>query len=253
MTRGRLEAQDVVYRHDAMLAVDHVDLVAEPGLVTAVIGPNGAGKTTLFDCLSGVRTPESGRVLLDGVDITSASTDDRARRGVARTFQHSSVFATLTVEENLRVGAENRRRGVTWREFVGLREADASAASAVVESVAKEMELTEVRDVVAGHLPTGTLRVVELARALCTRPSVLLLDEPASGLDTDETDRLCALLRRQAAMGLAVLLIEHDITLVRDAADVVYAMVDGRMLGSGPTHEVLDRSDVRTRALGLSR
>jgi branched-chain amino acid transport system ATP-binding protein len=253
VTTGRLEAEAVVFRHDGVLAVDHVDLVAEPGIVTAVIGPNGAGKTTLFDCLSGVWVPESGRVLLDGVDVTAASTDDRARRGVARTFQHSSVFATLTVEENLRVGAENRRRRVTWRELLGLREAGAEGTASVVEAVLADFGLLDVRHVVAGRLPTGTLRVVELARALCARPSVLLLDEPASGLDTDETERMGVRLRRQAATGKAVLLIEHDITLVRETADVVYAMVDGRMLASGPARIVLDRPDVRAHALGSSR
>jgi branched-chain amino acid transport system ATP-binding protein len=253
MSGGRLEARGIVMRHEGLVAVDHVDLVATPGCVTAVIGPNGAGKTTLFDCLSGELVPDEGRVLLDGVDITSLSTDARSRRGIARTFQHSSVFATLTVEENLRVGAENRRRSVTWREFVGLPERDARATNAIVEAVLAEMELAALRDVVAGRLPTGTLRTIELARALCTCPEVLLLDEPASGLDDDETVRLQGQLGVQADRGLTVVLIEHDIALVRDAADVVYAMAGGRMLASGSTAAVLDRDDVRTAVLGLGR
>lgn len=249
---GLLEAHDIVFRHEGVVAVDDVDLVAEPGRVTAVVGPNGAGKTTLFDCLSGVREPAAGRVLLDGVDMTSLSSDERSRHGMARTFQHSSVFASLTVEQNLRVGAENRRRRITLRQFLGLREPGDSATTRIVEQVLEDMGLGAIRDVVAGQLSTGTLRTVEMARALCTRPTVLMLDEPASGLDDEETDRLREQLGGLAGRGLTVVLIEHDIALVRESADVLYAMVAGRMLASGTPAEVLDRTDVRASVLGMA-
>jgi branched-chain amino acid transport system ATP-binding protein len=250
---GRLEARDLVFRHEAVVAVDHVDLVAEPGRVTAVIGPNGAGKTTLFDCLSGVLLPEAGRVLLDGIDLTTRSADARSRLGVARTFQHSSVFPTMSVEDNLRVGAENRRRRDTWREFFGLPEASATASMRVVEQVLDEVGLTPLRHVAAGELPTGTLRRVEFARALCTRPSVLLLDEPASGLDDAETNAMREQIEALARRGLTVVLIEHDIALVRESADVVVAMRAGRVLATGTPDEVLADPDVRAVVLGLAR
>jgi branched-chain amino acid transport system ATP-binding protein len=251
-THGRLEAHGLVFRHEGVVAVDHVDLVAEPGRITAVIGPNGAGKTTLFDCLSGVRVPNAGRVLLDGADVTQLRTDARSRLGLARTFQHSSVFATLTVEENLRVGAENRRRLDTLREFFGMPANDAAASQRVVARVLDELGLRPLRHVVAGQLPTGTLRSIEFARAVCMNPSVLLLDEPASGLDDDETEILRHSMAELAARGIALLFVEHDIALVRDAADVVYAMAAGQIVASGPPAEVLARADVRSVVLGQS-
>jgi branched-chain amino acid transport system ATP-binding protein len=229
-----------------------VDLVAEPGCITAVIGPNGAGKTTLFDCLSGVLVPDAGQVLLNDVDITTRSTDARSRLGMARTFQHSSVFFSMSVEDNLRIGAENRRRRDTLREFFGLPEADARVTSRVVDEVLREVGLYALRHVTAGDLPTGTLRRVEFARALCTRPSVLLLDEPASGLDDAETNVLREQIAALAARGLTVVLIEHDIALVRESADRVVAMSGGHVLATGSPDEVLANRDVRSVVLGLA-
>jgi branched-chain amino acid transport system ATP-binding protein len=252
MIGGRLVANGLVFHHEGVLAVDHVDLVAEPGCITAVIGPNGAGKTTLFDCLSGELVPAEGQVLLNGVDLTGRSTDARSRLGMARTFQHSSVFFSLTVEENLRIGAENRRRRDTLREFFGLPEADARTTTRVVDEVLHEVGLTSLRHVTAGDLPTGTLRRVEFARALCSRPSVLLLDEPASGLDDAETNVLREQIAAQAARGLTVVLIEHDIALVRESADVVVAMSAGKVLATGTPEQVLANTDVRAVVLGLA-
>ncbi len=252
MTTGLLEARGIVFRHEETVVVDGVDMVAEPGSVTAVIGPNGAGKTTLFDCLSGEREPAAGRVRLDGVDVTLSSTDERSRLGIVRTFQHSSVFLTMTVEENLRVAAENRRRRITLREFLDLPERRGGATTDLVEHVLDEMRLVAVRHVVTGQLPTGTLRTVEFARALCTSPAVLLLDEPASGLDDEETAVLAGHLAAQAARGLTVVLIEHDIALVADSADVVNVMIAGRVLATGTPADVLSRADVRAAVLGLA-
>jgi branched-chain amino acid transport system ATP-binding protein len=252
MTTGLLEARGIVFHHEGVLAVDHVDLVAEPGKVTAVIGPNGAGKTTLFDCLSGERVPSAGRVLLDGTDVTRLDTDERARRGMARTFQRSSVFLSMTVEENLLVAAENRRRRITIREFLDLPVHGEGSSTGVVQRTIDELRLGNVRNVVTGQLPTGTLRTVELARALCTSPTVLLLDEPASGLDDEETAMLAEHLATQAAAGLTVVLIEHDIALVTGSADVAYVMNRGRVLASGAPADMLNRADVRAAVLGLA-
>jgi branched-chain amino acid transport system ATP-binding protein len=252
MSAGLLEARGIVYHHEGVLAVDHIDLVAEPGSVTAVIGPNGAGKTTLFDCLSGERTPSAGRVLLDGIDVTRLSTDERSRRGIARTFQRSSVFLTMTVEENLLVAAENRRRQISLREFLGLPARGERSPTRVVRQALDELHLGAVRNVVTGQLPTGTLRTVELARALCTSPTVLLLDEPASGLDDEETATLAERLAVHAGRGLTVVLIEHDIALVSGSAHVVYVMSNGRLLATGTPVDVLERADVRAAVLGLA-
>ena len=229
MSTARLVGQRLVRRYDGVVALDHVDVVAEPGLITAVIGPNGAGKTTLFDVLSGVQIPDDGGVLLDDRDITNLTTDARARLGLARTFQHGSVFPTLTVEENLRVGAENRSRTGTVRGFFGLPDPAAAAERAIVEHTLAKLGLESIRRVPAGHLPTGTLRLVELGRALCARPVALLLDEPASGLGDAETAELRTVLERLAEAGLTMLLVEHDLAFVREIADVVYVMDTGRI------------------------
>lgn len=249
---GRLEARGIVFHHEGLLAVDRVDLVGEPGSVTAIIGPNGAGKTTLFDCLSGEREPSEGRVLLDGMDMTRLTTDERSRRGIARTFQRSSVFLTMTVEENLLVAAENRRRRITLGEFFDRRGRGEGSSTRVLERTIADMRLGPVRDVVTGRLPTGTLRTVELARALCTSPTVLLLDEPASGLDDEETAMLAQHLAAQTAQGLTVVLIEHDIAFVAGSAHAVYVMDTGRMVANGTPQEILSRPDVRRAVLGLA-
>lgn len=252
MTSGRLEGRGLVLRHGGMIAVDHVDVESVPGRITAVIGPNGAGKTSLFDCLSGVQQPEAGAVLLDGVDITARPPDERSRLGLVRTFQRSSVFNTLTVAENLLVGAENRRNQGTVRGVLGLPDAGGIRATKIVERVMADIGLKAVGQTPAGQLPTGTLRMVELARALCAEPVALLLDEPGSGLDDREVDAFRHVLAGVAASGLSLLLIEHDIDLVESIADVVYAMVAGRVVAAGPSEDIMHRPDVRTQVLGMA-
>src|SRR5258706_8667938 len=250
MTTARLEGRRLVHKYDGVVALDDVDIVAEPGGITAVIGPNGAGKTTLFDVLSGVQIPDGGVVVLDGRDITPLTTDARARLGLARTFQHGSVFSTLTVEENLRVGAENRSRTGTLRGFLGLPDSAAATERETVEHTLAELGLESVRRVPAGHLPTGTLRLVELGRALCARPVALLLDEPVSGLGDAETAELRAVLERLAEGGLTMLLVEHDLAFVRDIADRVYVMATGRVIASGSPDEVVELANVRAAVPG---
>jgi len=249
--QARLAARQIVRVYGQRTVVDHVDLEAEAGRITVIIGPNGAGKTTLFNALAGAEIPDSGQVLLNGRDVTRLDSDDLARLGVARTFQQSTVFSSLTVAENLRVGAENRARDGMVRGLVGLPDRTRFTSRAKVEDVLTELGLRPLRDVQAASLPTGTLRMVELGRALCTRPNVLLLDEPASGLDDAETEELHQLLHRLADRGLALLLVEHDLDLVREAADVVYVMAAGAILASGRPEEVIRRADVRSVALGI--
>ncbi len=249
MTGKRLEARGLTRRYGGLTAVDRMDIVAEPGTVTALIGPNGAGKTTLFQCLTGVERPDGGAVLLDGVDITDRSPDARARLGVGRTFQRLAVFPTMTAADNLRVGAESRWPGSLWRGFFGVTDRHRGEDQARVEEVLRTVGLAPVRDAVAGTLPTGTLRLVELGRALCHDPDVLLLDEPASGLDSQETHDLQRVLRDVAASGVAVLLVEHDVDLVFDVADTVYAMAAGRLLAAGPPAVVRDDPAVQAAYL----
>ncbi|MEV5973300.1 ATP-binding cassette domain-containing protein [Streptomyces sp. NPDC051921] len=195
-----------------LTALDRVDLELRAGEVTAVVGPNGAGKSTLFDCLAGTLRPTSGRVALHGVDITARPAHTRHRLGIARTFQQLAVFPSLTVEENVRVGAR-------------------SAAAEPVEQALRLFGLAgAARHRAAAGLPTGTLRRVELARALAGAPHTLLLDEPAAGLDADETAALARVLAALAADGLTVLVVEHDPDLVAGIAHTVHTMEGGRIV-----------------------
>jgi branched-chain amino acid transport system ATP-binding protein len=242
---ARLEGVGITKRYGGLVAVDDMTVRTEPGEVAALIGPNGAGKTTLFQCLTGAETPDEGRVLLDGRDITALSPDARARLGVGRTFQRLAIFPTMSVEDNLRVGAENRTRAHVAMRIAGMLAAivgfprdDEKRDGRRVDEVLATLGLTELRDARAGSLPTGTLRLVELGRALCHDPRVLLLDEPASGLDTTETEELQHVIRSVAGAGVAVLLVEHDVELVFDVADRVYAMAEGRLITAGTPDDV---------------
>ncbi|MGP4045726.1 ABC transporter permease subunit [Streptomyces sp. 2A115] len=227
-SRHVLRARGLRVAYDGFTALGGVDLDLPPGRITAVVGPNGAGKSTLFHCLAGTLRPEAGRVGFGERDITRLPAHARTRLGVARTFQQLAVFPTLTVAENVRVGAEQGRV------------VDAGA----VERVLRLLGLHgAVRSLPAAGLPTGTLRRVELARALAGSPRVLLLDEPAAGLDTGEVAALARVLRALAADGMALLVVEHDLDLVADLADTVHVMTAGRIVASGPAEHVLERLD----------
>ncbi|MGW0971463.1 ABC transporter ATP-binding protein, partial [Streptomyces sp. NPDC002516] len=220
-----LEGRGLRVDHDGFTALDGVTLDVPPGRVTAVVGPNGAGKSTLFHCLAGTRRPSGGQVLLGGRDITRLAAHARTRLGIARTFQELAVFPSLTVAENVRVGAEQGRT------------TDPGAAERALRLLGLD---GPVRSLPAAGLPTGTLRRVELARALAGSPRVLLLDEPAAGLDTGEVAALARVLRALAADGTALLVVEHDLDLVAGLAHTVHVMAAGRIVASGPADRVLD-------------
>ena len=244
-----LSGHGITKRFGGRVAVDDVTVAVEAGRVTALIGPNGAGKTTLFSCLAGASALDAGTVVLAGQDVTGLDADARARLGLGRTFQRISVFGSLSVADNLLVGAEATRRTPLWRGLLGLPDHRAAADPATVDRVLELLGLGDVRDVEAGTLSTGRLRLVELGRALCGSPRVLLLDEPASGLSDAETEDLRAVLRDVAADGVGVLLVEHDVRLVLDVADHVYALAQGRILSAGTAAEVAADPAVRSAYL----
>jgi branched-chain amino acid transport system ATP-binding protein len=235
---AHLTARRIVRRFGGVVAVAGVDVSVPAGRITAMVGPNGAGKSTLFDCLSGALHPDQGQVLLGGADITRLPDHARARLGLARTFQQIAVFPSLTVADNVRVGAESKAGGI-GRGLLGLPDPGRDRALAATDRALRLLGLEAVRDHAAGDLSTGTLRLVELARALAGTPRVLLLDEPAAGLDAAETARLVTVLRALSTEGMALLVVEHDIDLVAELADLVYAMAAGRVVASGPPREVL--------------
>ena len=227
MTDAALEARGVTVRFGGKTALSDSNVTARPGCITGLIGPNGAGKTTLFNVVCGLLRPDSGRVLLGGRDITRLPPHKRARLGLARTFQRLELFTSLTVRDNVRVGGDIHNR---WNR-----------GGAHARTVADVLELTGLTGLAGrevSEIPTGQARVVELARALMTQPDVLLLDEPAAGQSDEETEAFGRLLRRLAGEGLAVVLVEHDMTLVMDVCEIIHVLDYGRMIAVGSPDDV---------------
>lgn len=237
---ARLEVAGVEVRFGGVLALRGVDLTVDAGSVTGLIGPNGAGKTTLFNVVTGLQKAQRGSVTLDGEELSQLPPHRRARMGIARTFQRLEVFGSLTVRENVLVAAEIRRR---WAR-------DGSNPRRVADEVIAQVGLGPVARVRCDTLPTGMARLVEVGRSLATRPKVLLLDEPSSGLDDQETDELGDLLRTLAEQGTAVLLVEHDVELVMSVCSRVHVLDFGRILAVGTPAEIQADPDVRAAYLG---
>lgn len=236
----RLEVAEVEVRFGGVAALRGVDLTVDAGAVTGLIGPNGAGKTTLFNVVTGLCKAQRGRVVLEGKDIGSLPPHRRARLGIARTFQRLEVFGSLTVAENILVAAEIRRR---WAR-------DGSKPRQLAEEVVAQVGLASVASERCDTLPTGTARLVEVGRALATCPTVLLLDEPSSGLDDHETDELAALLCKLADTGMAVLLVEHDVELVMSVCALIHVLDFGRIIAVGAPAQVQANPEVRAAYLG---
>ncbi len=248
-----LEIRGVTVRFGGHQALSEVSLDVDAGQIVGLIGPNGAGKTTLFNAVCGVVTPNAGSVRLGGRDISRLATHRRARLGLGRTFQRLEVFSSLSVADNVRVGVEIRRtwemRGSTSRQFLA---GDAKLPQqAEVDLILDRLGLSGLADVPVGSLPTGQARLVELGRALAARPSVLLLDEPASGLDEAETRDFGALLTELAAAGLGILLVEHDVGLVMEVCEHIYVLDFGSVIASGDPETVRSNEAVLAAYLGV--
>ena len=237
-----LEALDVSVQFGALKAVREVSLGVDAGQIAALIGPNGAGKTTLFNAISGVQRCE-GKVFLDGVDVSEASPQKRARLGMNRTFQRLEVFGTMTAYDNIRTAAEIAARG---------RRSTMRGCANRADELMAVLGLTPVAHRRADSLPTGQARLVELGRVLATDPKVVLLDEPASGLDEQETDRLADVLRSLRDDGMAILLVEHDIDLVMQLSSVVHVLDLGDVIAVGTPQEVRDDLKVQEAYLGAA-
>ncbi len=236
-----LEARELNVRFGGHAAVRDVDLDCDAGQITGLIGPNGAGKTTTFNVITGLQDIVSGTVVLDGKDITSTRAHARARQGIARTFQRLEVFGSLTARENLLTAAEIRR---SWSRD---RMSDPRAE---VDAILDRVGIRSVADERVDAMPTGLARLVELGRALATRPEVLLLDEPASGLDEGESESFANLLLDLASEGMAILLVEHDVQLVMRVCTLIHVLDFGAILAVGTPAEIQEDQAVLDAYLG---
>lgn len=239
-----LEVDQVSVRFGGLAALSEVSLAAQAGSITGLIGPNGAGKTTLFNVVTGMQRPNAGTVRLDGRDLRGLSPHRRSRLGLGRTFQRLELFGTLTVGENIAVAASMAHRGFTKTKSKSIHESP--------QELLTRLGLTPVANVRADSLPTGTGRLVELARALAVGPRVLLLDEPAAGQDVDETERFSDVLRSLSSDGLAILLVEHDMDLVMKVCDTVVVLDYGRVICTGSPATVRADLDVQAAYLGTT-
>ncbi|MEP6624067.1 MAG: ABC transporter ATP-binding protein [Acidimicrobiia bacterium] len=237
-----LEVSGVTVHFGGNVALDDVQIAAEPGIVTGLIGPNGAGKTTLFNVITGLLPPSRGEIHLNGRAVTRLSPTKRARLGMARTFQRLELFSLLSVRENIRVAADVRKG---WSH-------DKENPATIVDAIIERIGLGDVADARVDSLPTGQCRLVELGRCLATKPKVLLLDEPASGQDESETIVFAELLRSLAAGGMGVVLVEHDVQLVMSVCEQVHVLDFGRIIASGSPSEIQTDDAVLNAYLGTN-
>jgi branched-chain amino acid transport system ATP-binding protein len=245
-TEPLLEAKGLVKRFGGLVATDHLDLAVEPGEIHAVIGPNGAGKTTLIAQLSGELKPNEGTIRFAGEDVTVLAAPARSRRGLARSFQITSVFRGFAAIDNVALSLQ-AHDGHSFRFWRNARtEADLrEPARAILE----EVGLGHRADVLAANLAHGEQRQLEIAMALATKPRMLLLDEPMAGMGREDSERMVALLRRLKGRE-TILLIEHDMDVVFALADRITVLVYGRVIATGAPAAIRANAEVRQAYLG---
>jgi branched-chain amino acid transport system ATP-binding protein len=247
-----LQVRGATKRFGGLVAVDQVSFDVPDRGVTAVIGPNGAGKTTLFNIIAGSLAPTDGNILLGGTDVTRMRPDAKAGRGLIRTFQLVKLFQDLTTIENVKVGFHLATRGGLLSAL--FRPPSVRRSEREVEGKARKLldlvGLTDVADSPSSTLPYGQQRLLEIARAMAAGPKILLLDEPAAGLNSEESLKLGRTIRQVAEDGVSVLLIEHDMKLVMDTADEVVVLENGRKIAQGTPDHVRNDPAVIAAYLG---
>lgn len=248
-----LDVKDLSISFGGLHAVDDFNISIKNGQLYGLIGPNGAGKTTVFNLLTGVYKPDEGKILLDGVDITGKNTIEINKEGIARTFQNIRLFKDLSVLDNVKVGLHNHYKYSTIEGILRLPRyyKTEKAMNEQALELLKVFDLDQESDFLASNLPYGKQRKLEIARALATEPKLLLLDEPAAGMNPNETQELMDTIRFvRDHFDMTILLIEHDMKLVSGICEELTVLNFGRVLAQGATSDVLNNPEVITAYLG---
>lgn len=237
-----LRVENVTVQFGGVTAVNGATYHAEAGTITGLIGPNGAGKTTCFNVITGLQRPTAGDIYLDDHEVTGATVNHRARLGIGRTFQRLEAFGSLSVRDNVRVALDIHHGWRHWRK----------STNAAADELLERVGIATHADDRADSIPTGTARLLELARALACEPRLLLLDEPSSGLDETETQDFGELLGDLAGEGVGILMVEHDMDLVMRICSTLYVLDFGTIIATGTPEEIRRNREVQRAYLGYS-
>ena len=247
-----LETNKVTINFGGLIAVNEVSIRVEPQKITSLIGPNGAGKTTLFNCISGVYTPSSGEVILDGLHLEGKKGFQINAAGIARTYQIINLFWKMIVIENVLVGMHSRLNSTFWDCILHTKK-KREEEKRILEKAHEWLlfvGLDEYADAPADSLPYGKQRLLEIVRGLASEPKVILLDEPAAGMNTAEKQELDALLQEILKTGVTILIVEHDMKLVMNISDHIYVLCNGKLLAEGTASEIQSNPEVIAAYLG---
>jgi branched-chain amino acid transport system ATP-binding protein len=247
------DVKNLTVKFGGLTAVDDISFGLNEGEVFTIIGPNGAGKTTLFNLISRLYTPSAGQIIFRGEDVTRLSAQQIAGRGIARTFQNIELFESASTLQNLLVGRHRHSTTRAWQDILRTKKvrAEEVAHRRAAEEVMDVLRLQRYRDITIGALPYGVRKVIEVARALCVGPTLLLLDEPSSGLNVEETNAMAEwILEINRRLRVTVLMVEHDMSLVSRVSNRVLALNYGKMMALGTAAEVQGHPDVIAAYLG---
>lgn len=247
-----LEVKALTKTFGGVKAQDGISFSIAKGIICGLIGPNGAGKTTLFNLITGIYEPDAGQVFFNGHDTKKLAVHQRVKVGIARTFQHVELFGSMTLLENVLVGMHIRTKSGFWGAVTRLPwvKREERAAVEKAESLLEFTGLIEYRDTPAADLPVGRQKTAEIARALASDPLLLLLDEPAAGLNAVETETLGNLIEQVKARGVTMMLVEHDMNLAMSICDKMVVLDQGRKLAEGTPREIQNNQAVMAAYLG---